>query len=43
MNDTAQNVAKMMCDLKVGSIPVVLDRQSRTLVGMITPSAVFGH
>lgn len=34
--DTAQNVAKMMCDLNVGSIPVVADQQSRTLVGMIT-------
>jgi len=35
-NDTAQNVAKMMCDLNVGSIPVVADHQSRTLLGMIT-------
>jgi CBS domain-containing protein len=35
-NDTAQNVAKMMCDLNVGSIPVVVDHQSRALVGMIT-------
>lgn len=35
-NDTAQNVAKMMCDLNVGSIPVVIDHQSRALVGMIT-------
>lgn len=34
--DTAQNVAKMMCDLNVGSIPVVVDQQSRALVGMIT-------
>jgi CBS domain-containing protein len=34
--DSAQNVAKMMCDLNVGSIPVVADRESRTLVGMIT-------
>jgi CBS domain-containing protein len=35
-NETAQNVAKMMCDLNVGSIPVVVDHQSRSLVGMIT-------
>ena len=35
-NDTAQSVAKMMCDLNVGSLPVVADHQSRTLVGMIT-------
>lgn len=34
--DTAQNVAKMMCALNVGSIPVVDDQQSRTLIGMIT-------
>jgi CBS domain-containing protein len=35
-HDTAQNVAKMMCDLNVGSIPVVVDHQFRSLVGMIT-------
>jgi CBS domain-containing protein len=35
-NDSAQKVAKMMCDLNVGSIPVVVDPQSRSLVGMIT-------
>jgi CBS domain-containing protein len=35
-NDTAQSAAKMMCDLNVGSLPVVTDHQSRTLVGMIT-------
>ena len=34
--DTIQNVAKMMCDRNVGSIPVVDDQQSRTLLGMIT-------
>jgi len=34
--DSAQNVAKMMGDLNVGSIPVVADQQSLTLVGMIT-------
>jgi len=26
----------MMCDLNVGAIPVVVDQQSRSLVGMIT-------
>jgi CBS domain-containing protein len=35
-NDTVQEVAKVMCDLNVGSIPVVVDHQSRSLVGMIT-------
>ena len=35
-DDTVQNVAKMMCDLNVGSIPVVVDHQSHSLVGMIT-------
>lgn len=35
-NDTAQSVAKMMCDLDVGSIPVVVDQSSRALIGMIT-------
>lgn len=34
-NDTVQNVAKTMCKLNVGSLPV-LDQQSRGLVGMIT-------
>jgi len=34
--DNAQSVAKMMCDLNVGSIPVVIDHESRALVGMIT-------
>jgi len=35
-NDTAQNVAKIMCDTNVGSLPVVADYQSRSLIGMIT-------
>jgi CBS domain-containing protein len=35
-DDSAQNVAKMMCDRNVGSIPVVIDQQSRGLVGVIT-------
>jgi CBS domain-containing protein len=35
-DETVQNVAKMMCESNVGSIPVVADRQSRTLLGMVT-------
>jgi len=35
-SDTAQHVAKLMCDRNVGSMPVVVDQQSRKLVGMIT-------
>jgi CBS domain-containing protein len=35
-DDSVQHVAKMMCDLNVGSIPVVVDPQSRFLVGIIT-------
>lgn len=34
--DSAQSVARMMCERNVGSIPVVADRQSQKLVGMIT-------
>jgi len=32
----AQAVAKILCDRNIGSIPVVVDQQSRKLVGMIT-------
>jgi CBS domain-containing protein len=35
-DETVQNVAKKMCDLNVGSIPVVTDHESRSLLGMIT-------
>jgi predicted transcriptional regulator len=35
-SDSAQHVAKMLCDQNVGSLPVVADQESRTLVGMIT-------
>jgi CBS domain-containing protein len=35
-SDTAQHVAKAMCDKNVGSLPVVKDQQSRKLIGMIT-------
>jgi CBS domain-containing protein len=34
--DTAQSVAKIMCEHNVGSIPVVVDQQSRKLAGIIT-------
>jgi len=34
--DSAQKVAAMMREYNVGSIPVVVDRQSRTLLGVIT-------
>ena len=34
--DNAQRVARMMCDHNVGSVPVVMDQESRKLVGVIT-------
>jgi CBS domain-containing protein len=34
--DSAQKVAKALCENDVGSIPVVTDQQSRTLIGVIT-------
>jgi CBS domain-containing protein len=34
--DTAQSVAKIMCEHNVGSMPVVVDQQSRKLTGIIT-------
>lgn len=34
--DTAQKVAKMLCENDIGSVPVVENEQSRKLVGMIT-------
>ncbi len=36
LRDTAQMVAKILCDRNIGSMPVVADHQSRKLVGMIT-------
>ncbi len=36
LTDTAQRVAKVLCDHNVGSVPVVTDQESRKLVGMIT-------
>ena len=35
-SDTAQVVAKIMCKHNIGSVPVVIDQQSRELVGVIT-------
>lgn len=35
-SDTAQQVAKIMCEHNIGSVPVVVDLQSRKLLGMIT-------
>jgi CBS domain-containing protein len=34
--DTAQAVARKMCENNVGSIPVVIDQESRKLTGIIT-------
>jgi CBS domain-containing protein len=34
--DTAQSVARMMCKANVGSIPVISDRQSKKLAGIVT-------
>jgi CBS domain-containing protein len=34
--DTAQQVAKTMCDRNVGLLPVVKDHESRKLIGVIT-------
>ena len=34
--DTAQAVARIMCEQNIGSVPVVIDQQSRELVGVIT-------
>jgi CBS domain-containing protein len=35
-SDTAKAVAAIMCEHRIGSVPVVIDQQSRELVGMIT-------
>ncbi len=34
--DTAENVAKTLCQNNIGSVPVVTDQQSRKLIGIIT-------
>ena len=36
LHDTAQMVAKILCDHNIGSMPVVADQQSRKIVGVIT-------
>jgi len=36
VSDTAQTVARILCDKNIGSMPVVADQQERKLVGMIT-------
>lgn len=36
VTDSAQSVARIMCEGNVGSMPVVEDQQSRKLIGMIT-------
>jgi len=41
--DTAQKVAKILCEQNVGSVPVVLDQQSRKLLGMITDRDLCCH
>ena len=34
--DSAQRVARIMCERSIGSVPVVMDQDSRKLVGLIT-------
>jgi CBS domain-containing protein len=34
--DTAQQVARILCDNNIGSVPVVEDQRSRKLIGIIT-------
>ena len=34
--DSAQRVARIMCERGIGSVPVVMDQDSRRLVGLIT-------
>jgi CBS domain-containing protein len=41
-SDSAQRVAQIMCDERVGSIPVVTDQDSRKLVGVITDRDLYG-
>ena len=36
LSDTAQAVARILCDRNIGSVPVVADQESRKLIGMIT-------
>ena len=41
--DSAQKVAKILCEQNIGSVPVVLDQQSRKLLGMITDRDLCCH
>ena len=34
--DSAQRVARTMCDHNIGSVPIVIDQDARKLVGVIT-------
>jgi len=34
--DSAQRVARIMCDRNIGSVPVVMDQESLKLVGVVT-------
>lgn len=36
LSDSAQTVAKVLCDRNIGSMPVVIDQQSRKIAGIIT-------
>jgi CBS domain-containing protein len=36
LSDSAQMVARILCDQNIGSMPVVANQESRKLVGMIT-------
>jgi CBS domain-containing protein len=36
LGDSAQQVARILCDRNIGSMPVVADQQSLKLIGMIT-------
>ena len=36
LSDSAQTVARILCQRNIGSMPVVADQESRKLVGMIT-------
>jgi CBS domain-containing protein len=36
LTDSAQAVARILCDRNIGSVPVVADQQTKKLVGMIT-------
>jgi CBS domain-containing protein len=35
-NDSVQKVAQVLRDKNIGSVPIVTDQQSRTLLGMVT-------